>query len=147
MLLYLEPNHSFAPIVILQGSSSNMDFRGFMIQGRVRADDLPVGTFGNGTNHRYACDGNVSFVCLIRNMLLWLHYVDCCHSHQQSWKTSVNLLWTAPPAGAGCICFRWVSSMYHTYCIAGYLCGLKLSRMSLMYRELVIFSLLYYLRH
>ena len=61
MLLYLEPNHSFTPIVILQGSSSNMDFRGFMIQGRARADDSPVGTFGNGTNYRYACDGNVRF--------------------------------------------------------------------------------------
>ena len=35
-----------------------------MIQGRTRADDSPVGTFGNGTNYRYQCDGNVSF-CLL----------------------------------------------------------------------------------
>ena len=63
MLLYLEPNNLFALIVRLQGSATDMDFRGFMIQGRVRADDSPAGTFSNGTNYQYACDGNVSF-CL-----------------------------------------------------------------------------------
>ena len=31
-----------------------------MIQGRVRADDSPAGTFGSADNYRAECSGNVS---------------------------------------------------------------------------------------
>ena len=64
MLVSLEPNNLFVPVVRLQHSATNMDFREFIVQGRVRTDNSPAGTFGNGTNYQYACDGNVSF-CLL----------------------------------------------------------------------------------
>ena len=47
-------------IVTLRGSPANRNFRGFMIQGRVRADDSPTGTFGSGNNYQPQCSGNVS---------------------------------------------------------------------------------------
>ena len=47
-------------IVTLRGSPANQNFRGFMIQGRVRADESPAGTFGSGTNYQPQCSGNVS---------------------------------------------------------------------------------------
>ena len=31
-----------------------------MIQGRVRADDSPAGTFGSDNNYQPQCSGNVS---------------------------------------------------------------------------------------
>jgi len=33
-----------------------------MIQGRVRADDSPVGFFRPRSNYNCQCDGNVSFI-------------------------------------------------------------------------------------
>ena len=47
-------------VVVLRGSSSNQDFKGFLIQGRVQASDSPAGTFGSGTNYQPRCNGNVS---------------------------------------------------------------------------------------
>ena len=47
-------------IVRLRGSQANRNYRGFMIQGRVRADDSPAGTFGSGTNYQPQCSGDVS---------------------------------------------------------------------------------------
>ena len=38
----------------------NTDFRGFIIQGRMRADESPVGVFVSGNNYQLQCDGNVS---------------------------------------------------------------------------------------
>ena len=46
-------------LVILRSSSSHPNFRGFLIQGRVRADDSSAGSFGSGTNYKSQC-GNVS---------------------------------------------------------------------------------------
>ena len=41
-----------------------MDFKGFMIQGRARADDSPVGSFDatGRTDYQPQCDGDVSNV-------------------------------------------------------------------------------------
>jgi len=42
------------------GGENNTDFRGFMIQGRVLADDSCTGTFAvSGTNYQTQCDNNV----------------------------------------------------------------------------------------
>ena len=56
----LELNDPFVLIVTLRGSPANRNFRGFMIQGRVRADDSPAGTFGSASNYQPRCSGNVS---------------------------------------------------------------------------------------
>ena len=56
----LELDDLFVLIVSLRGSAANQNFRGFMIQGRVRADDSPAGTFGSGDNYKPQCSGNVS---------------------------------------------------------------------------------------
>ena len=45
---------------MLQGTPENRNFKGFMIQGRVCADDSPLGTFGSGTKYQPQCSGNVS---------------------------------------------------------------------------------------
>ena len=49
--------------VVLQGGTTNIDFRGFMIQGRVMADDSPAGTFddGSATDYQVQCNQDVSF--------------------------------------------------------------------------------------
>jgi len=39
-----------------------MDFRGFMIQGRARADNSPVGSFDVGTGYQPQCSGDVSYL-------------------------------------------------------------------------------------
>ena len=57
----LELNDLFVLIVTLRGTPDNWNFRGFMIQGRVCADDSPAGTFGSGTNYQPQCSGDVSF--------------------------------------------------------------------------------------
>ena len=50
--------------VTLRGGSTNVDFKGFMIQGRVMADDsLRTGTFfvpANNTYYQTQCDNEVS---------------------------------------------------------------------------------------
>ena len=61
-------------VVVLRGSSSNQDFKGFLIQGRVRASDSPAGTFGSGTNYQSQCTGNVS-VCLCRLDNIIVHVI------------------------------------------------------------------------
>jgi len=52
----------FFLIVILRGGSTNQDFKGFMIQGRVQADDSPVGLFRARGSYNRQCNGNVSFI-------------------------------------------------------------------------------------
>jgi len=43
--------------VILRGGPDNVDFRGFMIQGRKQADDSVVGNFVvHGSDYRTQCD-------------------------------------------------------------------------------------------
>ena len=85
MLLYDQFNKLFELailylfVVILQ-SPSGQDFRGFLIQGRVRANESPVGTFGSGTGYQSRCSGNVSF-CSV-DSLLCLRYIECCHSYK-----------------------------------------------------------------
>ncbi|XP_065918054.1 uncharacterized protein [Dysidea avara] len=76
----------------LLGSSSNMDFKGFMIQGRARADDSPVGSFDatGRTDYQPQCDGDTA----------------ATHTSRAE-KTSVDLTWKAPPAGTGELCFRF----------------------------------------
>lgn len=59
--LAFEINKLFVLVVILRGGSINKDFKGFMIQGRVRADNSPAGTFGSGTDYKSLCSKNVSF--------------------------------------------------------------------------------------
>ena len=49
-------SHLFYSTVVLSGSSSNSDFNGFLIQGRMMADNSPVGTFvDNGNNQQIKC--------------------------------------------------------------------------------------------
>jgi len=64
-------------IVILRGGSTNQDFKGFMIQGRVRADDSPAGTFGSGTNYQSRCSGNVSLFRLTTRYTTSLYCCNC----------------------------------------------------------------------
>ena len=41
----------------MQGGTNNPDFRGFLIQARLAADDSRVGTFAaSGTNYQSACN-------------------------------------------------------------------------------------------
>jgi len=40
----------------MEGGATNTDFRGFLIQARLAADDSRVGTFAaSGTNYQSAC--------------------------------------------------------------------------------------------
>ena len=50
---------NFVPVVILRGSSNNSNFRGFLIQGRMREGSSPAGSFGSGTGYQSRCSGNV----------------------------------------------------------------------------------------
>jgi len=46
--------------VTMLGVENNTDFRGFMIQGRVVADNSHTGTFAvSGINYQAQCDSNV----------------------------------------------------------------------------------------
>jgi len=62
MLFRPQKDYYLFLIVILQGGSTNQDFKGFMIQGRVQADNSPVGTFHAGNNYQRQCSRNVSFI-------------------------------------------------------------------------------------
>ncbi|XP_065907241.1 putative defense protein 3 [Dysidea avara] len=75
-------------------------FRGFMIQGQTQPGGSPVGTFAaSGTNYQAVCDNNTA----------------ATHTNRAD-KTSVSLTWTAPPAGAGLIGFRYaVVERYATF--------------------------------
>ena len=52
--------------VTLEGGTTNMDYRGFMIQGRLLADGTtPVGTFSNPTSdpdYQTQCTDDVSYI-------------------------------------------------------------------------------------
>ena len=56
-------------IVTLRGGSTNVDFRGFMIQGRLLADNsTPTGTFFTSPNNPYyqtQCDMDVSHETIV----------------------------------------------------------------------------------
>ena len=53
----------FFSVVILSGSATNANFRGFLIQGRVMADDTATGTFtDNDDDQQLVCNGDVSFI-------------------------------------------------------------------------------------
>ena len=59
----MELSTLFTLLVILQGGTTNTDFKGFMIQGIVcgRNDYLPVGKFIAGYGYQPTCYNNVSF--------------------------------------------------------------------------------------
>ncbi|XP_065906698.1 uncharacterized protein [Dysidea avara] len=77
--------------ITMFGGERNTDFRGFMIQGRIVADDSPTGTFTlSGTNYQAQCRNNTAATHTNGNV-----------------KTSVILSWTAPPIGTGAIRFRF----------------------------------------
>ena len=41
---------------MLSGTTTNADFRGFLVQGRIMADDTSTGTFtDNGDDHQVVC--------------------------------------------------------------------------------------------
>ena len=50
---------SFYPVT-LSGGTDNPDFRGFMIQGRVVADDSPTGQFSEASVSQPQCVDDVS---------------------------------------------------------------------------------------
>ena len=46
---------------MLSGTATNENFRGFLVQGRVMADETPTGTFtDSGDNQELVCNGGVS---------------------------------------------------------------------------------------
>ena len=45
---------------MLSGGTQNTDFRGFIIQARRMADDLPVGLFLDGDDYHVLCSDDVS---------------------------------------------------------------------------------------
>lgn len=53
--------------VVLSGSNTNSNFRGFLIQARTVADDSAVGTFfvtNSGGDHQTVCTARVSVLHL-----------------------------------------------------------------------------------
>ncbi|XP_065899959.1 putative defense protein [Dysidea avara] len=84
------PGNNFT--IVLQGGTTNIDFRGFMIQGRVMADDSPAGTFddGSATDYQVQCNQDTA----------------ATHTGREE-KTMVELLWIAPARGTGTIYFRY----------------------------------------
>ncbi|XP_065907202.1 putative defense protein [Dysidea avara] len=77
--------------ITMRGGPNDSNFRGFMIQGRLVADDSPTGTFADfGTNFQSQCNNNTA----------------ATHTNGNQ-KTSVVLSWTAPPVGTGNITFRF----------------------------------------
>ncbi|XP_065907195.1 putative defense protein 1 [Dysidea avara] len=90
-------NSSYIPgenySITLRGGSTNVDFKGFMIQGRVMADDSRTGTYfvpANNSYYQTQCDNETA----------------ATHTNNTE-KTYVRLYWTAPPAGTGTIRFRY----------------------------------------
>ena len=63
--------------VILRGGSDNVDFRGFMIQGRMKADDSVVGNFVVGSKYQTQCDKGVRSM---RKPSAFKLSVICAHS-------------------------------------------------------------------
>jgi len=56
----------FYPVTLLGGTNINPDFRGFMIQGRVFADDSPTGQFTGETGvSQQQCADDVSYSHII----------------------------------------------------------------------------------
>ena len=52
--------------VTMRGGPNDSNFRGFMIQGRLVADDSPTGTFADfGTNFQSQCNNNVRLYCMV----------------------------------------------------------------------------------
>ena len=64
--------------VVLRGGTTNADFRGFMIQGRVMADDSPVGTFDDdgATDYQVQCNQDVSLLTATIAVENYLHYMQ-----------------------------------------------------------------------
>lgn len=51
---------TIAYTVTMRGGPNDGNFKGFMIQGRVEADNYPTGTFAKfGTNFKSQCSDNV----------------------------------------------------------------------------------------
>ena len=61
--------------VILSGTSSNVNFRGFLIQSRTSGGSTDAGTFlDNGDDQRVTCDHNVSVHLIIKLTILTFMY-------------------------------------------------------------------------
>ncbi|XP_065887613.1 uncharacterized protein [Dysidea avara] len=88
------------PIMIC-GTSTDTDFRGFLIQATTCADGTPVGMFmepsaGSDANYKTVCSGSSS----------------ATHTSRTD-KTCVELMWIAPSSGTGCIRFRYTMVDIH----------------------------------
>ena len=63
-------------VVVLRGGTTNTNFRGFMIQGRVMADDSPAGTFDDdesAPDYQIRCNQAVSLLlvqCIVISTLI-----------------------------------------------------------------------------
>jgi len=89
---------------------SDPNFLGFMIQGRVVADDSRTGIFASGTNLNLRCDSVSPYMqqCMqIKVVFCLFLQTAATHTNAEN-KTSVPLSWTAPPVGTGPIRFRCV---------------------------------------
>ena len=61
---------------------SDPNFRGFMIQGRVVADDSSTGIFAaSGTNYRGECSNVSPCVCVQDNSVVLFIPIDCCYTY------------------------------------------------------------------
>ena len=66
MLPYiLDLSYLFVFIVRLRSDSNADRFRQFMIQGRARSDNSPVGTFGSSGNSQPQCANDVSITSIM----------------------------------------------------------------------------------
>jgi len=94
--------------VILRGGSDNVDFRGFMIQGRMKADDSVVGNFVVGSKYQTQCDGVRSIRTMYLQTLCYMCTQSAATHTNNNEKTTVILFWAAPPLGTGPVEFRSV---------------------------------------
>ena len=106
-------------VTLKNASDSNgKEFKGFMIQARVMADDSPVGTWKlpslSDQLVQTVCPDDVrkptsGYYNVYNNNYAYLLQTAATHI-DGSQKTSITLSWKAPPAGTGAIRFRYVAS-------------------------------------
>ena len=52
----------FSIVTLRSTDATYPNFRGFMIEGRMMADDSPTGSFVSGTNSQPVCTSDVSYI-------------------------------------------------------------------------------------
>lgn len=97
-------------LIVTLKSTSEAIFRGFMIQGRVVADNSPVGTWQvQAPVVQTVCNGEVSwYFNVIQTVIKCPLLTQTAATHvNRGLKRLVTLSWKAPSAGTGTIRFRY----------------------------------------